>query len=265
MTIRVVIADDERAARTRLTRLLGELGDARVVAECADGASTLAAVETECPDVLLLDVEMPEGGGFAVAKAVVTRESAGRPLLIFVTAFDQYAVRAFEVHAMDYVLKPVSAERLAMAWERVRARLAEGANGGGTGETARVLAAIEDLRRGRERPSYRERILVTTDGRTTILRTSDLEWIEAAGNYVRLHAGAVRELLREGLASLESQLDPSTFVRVHRGAIVNLDCIREIQPWFSGDQIIILKSGARLKLSRTYRKVFEERLGVRPG
>ena len=247
MNVRVMVADDERVARNRLTRLLSEVGDAEIVAECSDGASTIAAVRTQKPDVLFLDIEMPEGGGFDVANAVAKTERA--PMIVFVTAFDQYAVRAFEVHAADYLLKPFGADRLAVTWGRVRDQLARGEPG-----TGRVLAALDELRKARANPGFRDRLLVTTDGRTTIVKATELEWIEAAANYVKLHVGKTKHLLREPLVSLETQLDPSIFVRVHRSAIVNLEYIHEIQPWFSGDQVIILKSGERLKLSRTFRK-----------
>ena len=256
MSVRVMVADDERVARNRLTRLLAEVSDAEVVAECADGASTIAAVKTEKPDVLFLDIEMPEGGGFEVASAV--SQNGHTPMIIFVTAFDQYAVRAFEVHAADYLLKPFGAERLAMTWARVREQLARGEPG-----TGRVLAALDELKRSRLNPGYRDRLLVNHDGRSTIIKANDIEWVEAAANYVKLHVGKAKYLLREPLTSLESHMDPQTFVRVHRSAIVNLDFIAEIQPWFSGDQVIILKSGERVKLSRTFRKQFEERVSGR--
>lgn len=253
MSVRVMVADDERVARNRLTRLLSEVGDAEVVAECADGASTIAAVKTQKPDVLFLDIEMPEGGGFDVAGAVAGEDPA--PMIVFVTAFDQYAVRAFEVHAADYLLKPFGADRLAVTWSRVRDQLSRGDAG-----TGRVLAALDELKRSRMNPGYRDRLLVNNDGRSTIVKTVDIEWIEAAANYVKIHIGKAKYLLREPLTTLESHLDPQHFVRVHRSAIVNLDFIAEIQPWFSGDQVIILKTGERVKLSRTFRKQFEERV-----
>jgi two-component system LytT family response regulator len=250
--IRILVADDEQVARTRLKRLLGKMSDARVVGESADGTSTIAQVESLRPDVLFLDIEMPEASGLDVARAVAA--PAG-PLVVFVTAFDQYAVRAFDVNAVDYLLKPFGEERLATAWERVRDQLQRDDRG-----ASRVLAAIEELRSAPRTP-YRERLLATDDGRSTIVRVADLEWAEAAANYVKLHLPGVTHLIRESMTALEAQLDPGRFARVHRRVIVNVDHIREIQPWFSGDQILILKSGARLKLSRTYRKAFEERFG----
>jgi two-component system LytT family response regulator len=252
MTIRVVVADDEKAARARLTRLLGKTGDAEVVSECADGASTIAQVKSQRPDVLFLDIEMPEGTGLDVARAVTSK--AG-PAIVFVTAFDQYAVRAFEVHAVDYLLKPIGEERLAMAWDRVRDHLRRGDVG-----TDRVLAALQELKSGKA-PAWRERLLATRDGSSTVIMVNDVEWAEAAANYVKLHVPGATHLIRESISALEAQLDPRRFVRVHRSAIVNADQVREIQPWFSGDQVLILKSGAKVKLSRTYRKAFEERFG----
>ena len=252
MTIRVLVADDERAARTRLTRLLGKTGDAEIVGESTDGASAIAQVGALRPDVLFLDIEMPEGSGLDVARAVASKTG---PAIVFVTAFDQYAVRAFEVHAADYLLKPIGEERLAIAWDRVRNHLSRGDVG-----AERVLAALNELKTGTA-PKYRERLLGTREGRSTVIAAADVEWAEAAANYVKLHMAAGTHLIRESMSALESQLDPRRFVRVHRSAIVNVDQVREIQPWFSGDQVLILRSGAKVKMSRTYRKAFEERFG----
>lgn len=252
MSIRVLIADDEKAARHRLARLLARMDDAVIVGEAVDGASTIAATRELRPDVLFLDIEMPEGSGLDVARAVA---SPGGPLIIFVTAFDQYAVQAFEVHAVDYLLKPFGEERLLAAWARAREHLGRGDDG-----TARLLAAITELRSGNA-PKYRERLLVSRDGSSTVIAARDIEWAEAAANYVKLHVGAVAHIVRDSMQAMEAQLDPSRFARIHRSAIVNIDHIREIQPWFSGDQIIILRSGAKLKLSRTFRRSFEERFG----
>jgi two-component system LytT family response regulator len=255
MTIRVLVADDEKAARARLSRLLAKMGDVEVVAECADGASTIAQVNATRPDVLFVDIEMPEGSGLDVATAVASRSG---PLIVFVTAFDQYAVRAFEVHAADYLLKPFGEERLAMAWQRVRDQLRRG-----DATADRVLAAIREMRTGSP-VRYRERLLVTNDGRTTVVSVADVEWLEAAANYVKLHlTGSPSQVVRDSMSAMESQLDPQRFARVHRSAIVNVDQIREIQPWFSGDQVIIMRSGARVKLSRTYRRAFDDRFSVR--
>ena len=252
MTIRVLVADDEKAARTRLVRLLGAMGDAEITAEAADGATAIAQVQAIKPDVVFLDIEMPEGSGLDVAQAVA---SSSGPAIVFVTAFDQYAVRAFDVHAVDYLLKPVAQERLAVAWDRVRDHLKRGDHG-----AARVLAALKEMRSApAPAPRYRDRLLATRDGRSTIVSAADVEWIEAAANYVKLHVAGGSHTIREAIGTMEAQLDPRRFARIHRGAIVNLDQVREIQPWFSGDQVLIMRSGAKLKLSRTYRKAFESR------
>src|SRR5688572_24802416 len=200
MTIRVIVADDEKAARNRLTRLLAKMGDAEIVGECADGAAAIAQVRSARPDVLFLDMEMPEGSGLDVARAVAA--PAG-PLIVFVTAFDQYAVRAFEVHAVDYLLKPFGEERLAASWARVRDQLRRGDGG-----AERVLAAIEEMRTG-TRPAWRERLLVTNNGRTVVVPAVDVEWAEAAANYVKLHVANGSHTIRESMSALEGQLDPA--------------------------------------------------------
>ena len=251
MSVRILIADDERAARTRLTRLLGKMPDASVIGECADGSNAIEQIRALRPDVAFLDIEMPESSGLDVARAVA---SATGPQIVFVTAFDQYAIRAFEVHAADYLLKPIDEARLATTWARVREHLRRGEAG-----AERVLAAIQEMAKGG--PLYRERLLASREGRTTVVVAADIEWAEAAANYVKLHTPAGCHTIREPITSLESQLDPRRFARVHRGAIVNVDQIREIQPWFSGDQVLVMRSGTKVKLSRTFRKAFEARFG----
>jgi two-component system LytT family response regulator len=253
MSIRALIADDEKAARTRLARLLAAMGDVEIVAECADGASAKASVADKRPDVVFLDIEMPEGSGLEVARAIASPRG---PVIVFVTAFDQYAVRAFEVHATDYLLKPISADRLAATWQRVRDQLRLGDVG-----ADRVLAALQAMRADKE-SRYRDRLLASNNGRSTVIVATEIEWIEAAANYVKVHVAGGHHVMRESMTALEATLDPNRFVRVHRGAIVNLDRIREMQPWFSGDQVLIMRSGAKVKLSRTYRKAFESRFNA---
>lgn len=252
MTIRVLVADDEKAARARLIRLLGRMGDAEIVGEAADGSAAIAQVAATRPAVVFLDIEMPEASGIDVARAVA---SPSGPVIVFVTAFDQYAVHAFEVRAADYLLKPIAEDRLATTWQRVRDQLHRGEVG-----AERVLAAIDELKSVAKR-AYRERLLSTRDGRSTVIVTAEVEWAEAAANYVKLHLPGASHLIRESISALETQLDPSRFARVHRSAIVNVEQIREIQPWFSGDQVLIMRSGAKVRLSRTYRRAFESRFG----
>jgi two-component system LytT family response regulator len=252
--IRVVVADNDQAARRRLVRLLSRLPDAAVVGEASDGPSAVALVKEAAPDVLFLDIEMPEGSGFDVVEALAGMRA---PVIIFVTAFDRHAVRVCEVHAAEYLLKPFDEERLSTVWDRARGRLRVSGD-----RSAHLRAALTELRRGRT-PGYHERILVTASGRATVLEAADVEWVEAAANYVRLHVAGATHLLRESMTGFESQLDPSRFMRVHRSAIVNVDHIEEIQPSSSGDRIIILRSGVRVRLSRTHRRAFEARFGER--
>ncbi len=250
MTIRVLLADDEPLARRRLERLLRDEAEVSVVAVCESGWSAVAALRTRDVDLALLDVQMPDLDGFGV----VAEYGAERmPSVIFVTAFDQYAIRAFEVHALDYLLKPVSAERFRSAFRRARTHLHQAASAERGRQLhallAQVVAADATLK-----PFYADRLLVKADDRSLLLRAAEVDWFEADRNYVRVHVGRSVHLLREGISALEASLDPGQFARVHRSTIVNLDRIRELQPWFGGDFIVILKDGTRVKLSRTYRE-----------
>ncbi|MEP6495006.1 MAG: LytTR family DNA-binding domain-containing protein [bacterium] len=263
--IRIVIADDEPAARRRLRRLLATEPDCVLVGEFGDGASALSGIHDLKPDVALLDIQMPERNGLDVAQAIARLDG---PAIVFVTAFDQYALRAFDVHAVDYLVKPVDAARLHNTLERIRARLSDATPA--ARELARLSAVIESLRQAHApvvdpvQRRFRDRLLVSVEGRSIMVPTVELDWIEAAGNYVRLHRGSSALMMRESLASIEASLDQDAFVRVHRGAIVNVARIKEMQPWFSGAAIIILVTGQRLTVSRSHRKQFEARFGI-PG
>lgn len=241
--LRVVIVDDEPLARRRLTRLLKSEPDVSVVGECGDGESAVAALGRLTPDLLLLDVRLPGMDGLAVLDAV--RPAAHGPAVVFVTAYDRYAVAAFEREAVDYLLKPVDGERLRSAVARARRRLRRP----GPGELARGLGA---LRNGISRPA--ERLLVMTRGRGVFVRTADIEWIEAAGNAVRLHVSGALHRVRGPLTRLVDRLDPDRFRRISRSAVVNVDRVKEIEPWFHGDAVILLDSGRRIRLSRRYRQ-----------
>ncbi|HET7436693.1 MAG TPA: LytTR family DNA-binding domain-containing protein [Thermoanaerobaculia bacterium] len=246
--LRVVIADDEPLARTRLRRLLSTESDVEIVAECGDGIEALQAIEQLAPDVVFLDIEMPERDGFEVLASL---ESPRPPAIIFVTAYDEHAIRAFEEHALDYVLKPVEAARLRRSVERARAQLAQG-------EVAQKLATIlKDLR-----GESLERIAVRSKGRVSFIRTSDVTFIEAAGNYARVHTTSESHLLRETMTALEAKLDRRKFVRIHRSTIVNIDAIRELRPWFGGDVLVITTDGKELTLSRTFRERVAPLLGL---
>ena len=252
MTLRVVIVDDEPPARARLRRFLKAQADIEVVAECGDGAAAVHAIELLRPDLVFLDVQMPELDGFEVLGAL---EVARLPAVIFVTAFDKYALRAFEVHALDYVVKPVDAERFARALAHARQRLIERrSTDGGVPSLIRQLA--------RERP-HLAHILVRSEGRVKVIDVGDVDWLSAADNYVTLHVGRQEYLVRDTLSALEERLVANDFVRVHRSSIVRLDRISELVPDLHGDYRIMLKNGAVVPMSRTYRARIEDRFGRR--
>lgn len=250
MAITVIIVDDEPPARTRLRRLLADHSDVTVVADCSDGASAVQAIESKAPDLVLLDIQMPELDGFDVLQAI---EMLRLPEIIFVSAFDQYALRAFTVHALDYVLKPVEADRLAEAMDHARVRIAERKSTG-------LDALLRDLKR--DRP-YLSRVPVRTDGRVRVINLDEVDWIGAADNYVALHCGAREFLVRDTIARIEQRLDPAHFVRIHRSTIVRIDRISELLPDLHGDFQVRLKNGTALALSRTFRSAIEERFGRR--
>jgi two-component system LytT family response regulator len=249
---RVVIADDEPLARERLRMLLGTEDWIDVVAECVDGTSTIAAIQKLRPDLVFLDVQMPGATGFDVIDAV---GAARMPFVIFVTAYDRYALRAFDVHALDYLLKPFDRDRFQRAVARARQQLERDANGE---LERRLLAIVRDLKPAHQRL---ERFVVKSAGRVFFVRAEEIDWIEAAGNYVKLHVGTDTHLFRETMNALEAQLDPDFFFRIHRSHIVNIERVKELQPWFNGEYVVFLRTGARLTLSRGYREKLQERIG----
>jgi two-component system, LytTR family, response regulator len=247
--LRVLVIDDEELARQRLRRLLDAEEGVQVVGEVGDGRAAVEAIRRLAPDLVFLDVQMPEIDGFAVLERL---RPEPLPAVVFVTAYDDYALRAFEVHAVDYLRKPFDAARFHEAFSRARQRLA----GADAEERARkletLLAQVDS-----HRPRSRDRIMVRADGRLYFVRVDDIDWVEAAGNYVKLHVGRDTHLLRETMTGMEKLLDPSRFLRIHRSAIVNLDRVREMQPWFSGEYTVILRDGTQLRLSRVYRDRLE--------
>jgi two-component system, LytTR family, response regulator len=254
MSLRVVVADDEPIGRQRLLRLLQAEPETEVLAACADGEEAVEAIREHAPDVVLLDIQMPHLDGFEVVAAL---GEAHQPAVIFVTAHDHYALRAFEVHAFDYLLKPVDQERLRDAMGRAMApatRAPQGSN------TRRILTLLEELNT-RERSRGRDRLVVRTPERAFFLRTETVDWVEAAGKFVHLHVGRSIHALRESMAELEQELDPVRFLRISRSAIVNIDRIQEIQPWFQGDYVLILTDGVRLTSTRGYRDNMRKLLG----
>jgi two-component system LytT family response regulator len=248
---RVLIADDEPLARERLRMLLGGEAWLQVVAECQNGTEAIEAIERLQPDLVFLDVQMPGATGFEVIEAVNPEHM---PLVVFVTAFDKYALRAFDVHALDYLLKPFDRERFEQSLSRARQHLERPTNGD---LERRLLALVQDLR-----PAPRlERFVIKSGGRVFFVRADEIDWIEAAGNYVKLHVGTDAHLFRETMSTLESRLDADTFFRIHRSHIVNIERVKELQPWFNGEYVVFLRSGTRLTLSRGYREKLQERIG----
>jgi len=250
--VRVLVADDEPLARDRLKTLIAREDWLDLVAECRDGAETIASIARLQPDLVFLDVQMPGATGFEVIDAIGPSKM---PLVVFVTAFDQYALRAFEVHALDYLLKPFDRERFEQALTRARQQLDRRGNGD---LERRLLELVQDLKPAAHRL---ERFVIKSGGRVFFVRADEIDWIEAAGNYVKLHVGEETHLFRETMNALEAQLDADTFFRIHRSHIVNIERIKELQPWFNGEYVVFLKSGTRLTLSRGYREKLQERIG----
>jgi two-component system, LytTR family, response regulator len=250
--IKVLVADDEPLARERLTGLLSQEPDIEVVGQARDGEEAITAIHDDTPDLVFLDVQMPQMNGFEVIEAVGTDKM---PLVIFVTAYDQHALKAFQVRALDYLLKPFDRERFKDALQRARKQLEREENGD---LGRRLLALVKDLRRDQPKS---DRLVVKSGGRLFFLRTDEIDWVEAAGNYVRLHVGPASHLLRETMNAIEGRLDPEKFFRIHRSRIVNMERIQELQPWLNGEYAVLLRTGTRLTLSRGYREKLQDRIG----
>jgi len=244
--LRAVIADDEALARRRLRTLLAQESDVTVVAEAANGPEAIDVVREHSPDVLFLDVRMPGATGIDVLETLGP-ESVGA--VVLVTAFDEYAVAAFEHHALDYVLKPVDEDRFRATVARVRERLRQQRSARLTDETLRVLAQVLPRAGGSRGEPYLTRIVVRSDRRTTIVDVADIDWVETRGDYLALHAGSDVHLHRGTLGTLEQRLDPAEFVRIHRSTLVRLSRIRELEPYFHGDYAVTLQDSTRLRLS----------------
>ena len=252
MTIRVLIVDDEPVARRGILRLLRQETDIEVVEECGDGGAAISAINAHSPDLVFLDVQMPELDGFAVIEAIGGIGGNRMPAVVFVTAFDQHAVRAFDAQAIDYVLKPIDPERFRRALQRARSHVAH-PDDSFVRRVSEVLKSID-----RSAPQrYPTRLAIRSEGRVRLLDIDEVDRIVAAGNYVEIHAGTKQHLLRETMANLESRLDPQCFIRVSRAAIVSIARIREVQPLFNGDFVVLLKNGAQVNGSRRYREALD--------
>lgn len=249
--IRAVIIDDEPLARRRLRRLLERDREIEITGESAGGREAVRLIQEHRPDLLFLDVQMPEMDGFEILERANPEQI---PLVIFVTAYDSYALKAFEVCAVDYLVKPFSRARFDAALVRAKDRLRKE-----RGDIGRLsLALLEELR---SRSHSIDRLAVKSSGQVFFIRVEEIDWIEAEGKYVRLHCGKQSHLLREAISSLESKLDPKKFARIHRCAIVNVDRIERLESWFNNEYRVVMKTGDQLTLSRSYRKRLSELLG----
>ena len=253
--IRCLIVDDEPAARGALRSLLEPEFDIEIAGELADGETALKFLRKQPTDLLFLDIQMPEMDGFEVLRRL---DGTHIPVIIFVTAYDQYALRAFDSEAVDYLLKPYSDERFHQALARARRHVRSG----------RIGSVSEQLRRLLNRTAapepageYRSRLLIKHDGRITILPLAEVDWLEADGDMVKVHTGNRTLLVRETMKELESQIDPGRFVRIHRSTIISVDRIKELQPYFKGDYVVVLSDGTNLKLSRRFKNDLEKVLG----
>ena len=243
--VRVAIADDEPLARERLRAMLEGREGYTIVAECNDGVEAAEALARHDIDLLFLDVQMPGLDGFQILES---GEAAPLPMIVFVTAFDDYALRAFDVSALDYLLKPFDRDRFEKTLARVEERLATRQASGLSEEMRELIRGLSTIRV----PGHVSRFPVRANGEIYFVRVEDVDWIDAEGNYVALHAAGRRHLVRDTIKSLETRLDPAKFVRVHRSAIINVDRLRKLQPYFHGEYVITLQDGTTLTSSRTY-------------
>ena len=253
--VRTVIADDERLARQKLAILLDAEPLVQIVAECQNGRETIAAIRALHPDLLLLDIQMPDLDGFQVLNEISSEQM---PTVVFTSAYDEYAIRAFEAHALDYLLKPFDHRRLHNALERVRAEFRK------TREreiTQRILGLLAQVKSGSETQlasTYDDRIVIKANGRVVFLDLDTIDWVEAAANYVRFNVGKESYLFRETISRVAERLDPKHFLRIHRSTIVNIRKIKELIPVNSGEYVVVLKSGKELSCSRGHRTALHE-------
>ena len=244
MTIRAMIVDDEPLARRRIRDLLAAAPDVEVVAECANGKDAIQAIESSLPDLLFLDIQMPQVDGFDVLATV----GVGRvPVVIFVTSYDQFALRAFEAQALDYLMKPFDDERFDMTMRRARARLGDGQ---GADVDRRLRALLDEVRGNR---GHLQRLAVSLGNRTVFIRAQEIDWIGAERNYIRVYARGRGHLLRESLTRIEAELDPAMFCRIHRSIIVNIDRIQSVESTFRGEYVVVLHDQTKLTSGRSYR------------
>jgi len=251
--IRAIIIDDEPLAREKVNLFAAGEPDIEIVASCSNGHEAIASYNRFKPDLLFLDIQMPEIDGFEVLQRL---SSNGLPGIIFITAYDEFALRAFEFHALDYLLKPYNRERFQKSVAHARTILQSTIEAETTSEQIKAL-----LNSIQQRSNKLERLIVKTNGRTIFLRIDEIDWVEAAGNYVKLHVGNESHLIRETMNGLEQQLNPQQFIRIHRSTIINIEKIKELEPYFNGEYKVILNNSTQLILSRNYRENFTNVLG----
>jgi len=252
MKVRTLIIDDEQLARERLHQLLEAEPEIELVGECADGREAVTTIAEKTPELVFLDIQMPELDGFEVVESI---RSERPPVIVFVTAHDKFALRAFEVHAVDYLLKPFDRERFQTALRRALERVKQHDSQSIRQSQAALLSELKPP------PKSAERLAVKSGGRVVFVKISDIDWIEAAHNYVELHVGKESHLLRETLNAIEARLSPEKFVRISRSTIVNIERVKELQPLFHGEYAVRLQNGTRVTLSRRYRDKLQQ-LGV---
>ena len=254
-TIRTLIVDDEPLAREGLRLQIEEYPDIEIIGECFNGRDAVATIKKQSPDLVFLDIQMPELDGFGVVEKIGAEQM---PTVIFVTAYDEYALRAFEAHALDYLLKPVDDDRLRLALKRVKAQITRQSDYEFKGQIAALLQELKTARHddGRQEKCL-SRIPIKTNERIFFLEVKDIDWIETQDNYLQLHVKGESYLLRETMSRIERKLDPAKFLRIRRSTLVGIDKIRELQPLFNGEYVVVLQNGKQLQSSRRYRRNLE--------
>lgn len=247
--IRTVVVDDEPLACKRLEKLLKEDEEIELISLCANGEEAIKQINEEQPDLVFLDIQMPEINGFDVLQNIDQEEA---PLIIFVTAYDEYALKAFEVHALDYLMKPFKKERFFESLNRAKKALEQDSRAGMNSKIENLLEYLEPAQ------GSLSRILVKSSGRYFFLKTTDIDWIESAGNYVRIHSGGNNYLIRETMINMEKKLDSDTFFRIHRSTIINVNKVKELEQWFHGDYQVIMYNEEKLTMSRNYKELLEK-------
>lgn len=249
MSISTLIVDDEKLARDKLQRLLGDESDVEIIGECSCGTDTVKFINKKNPDLVFLDIQMPELNGFEVLEKI---KPENMPTIIFVTAYDQFALDAFNANALDYLTKPFDKDRLQTALQKARNQI-ENSRQGEMDE--RLLSLLNNLKETKE---YPDRLVLKSSGKIYFVKTEDIDWIEAAGNYIKIHAEGKSHMLRETMNGIEKKLPPDRFLRIHRSSLVNIDRIKELNPLFSGDYLVTLQDDTELTLSRNYHDRLKE-------